>query len=485
MLKLKEKSPEDFLHYCKKSGFDITVDPSTGDTSGIIPRGFATLFAISAEQINAQNEALDSFSVTPIVFSDLTNEEQLMLIALDESVTAELVSKVFDKITNVAGHGDTIKLPKTTVMKPTKLTNHTENKFSIHDAPTDRNDDDLPQQISGGTPLDKYSLLGTGAELEASAVKSVPLLGRVAMLGQATVFYSAPNTGKTLVTLSLLTEAAQAGRLDASRCYYVNADDSQQGLGEKTAILDEDGIHTLAPGTKGFTTAKLVQTMHDMVKEDACNGVVIVVDTLKKFVDLMDKKQSAGFGDSVRQFVSKGGTFVALAHTRKNVGTNGESVYGGTSDILEDFDAACLMVPLQARSPKDEKLVKFQFKKRRGNNVDEIYAYDDHPDSSYGKRFVSVRHVEDDENDRFAEAENRRTDEQLIATIRGFIEADDMQKMALVKAVAQKTGVSRRSAMAVLERYTGDDPIKHHWCFAVGERGAKNYRAHPLCEMGC
>lgn len=266
------------------------------------------------------------------------------------------------------------------------------------------------------------------------------------------------------------------GKLDPAKTYYVNADDSSKGMAEKLLLLDELGVHTLVPGYEGFNTSRLTQALQTMVHDQKCAGVVLIIDTLKKFVDLMDKRSAAAFGDLVRQFVLLGGTVVALAHTRKNPSPNGQMVYGGTTDIIEDFDAACILVPLTHRTPQSEKIVQFQFVKRRGPNEDQAYAYADEPALSYSERLSSVRLVDPVEFDKYAEVDNRLSDDKLISVIGECLTEGVVQKMALVREVAKRTGVSRRSAMQVLERYTGDDPGEHHWDYSVRERGAKVFR---------
>jgi uncharacterized protein YheU (UPF0270 family) len=282
--------------------------------------------------------------------------------------------------------------------------------------------------------------------------------------------------GKTLLLLHLIIEAVQAGRLDSSHTFYVNADDGARGIADKLLLLDELGVHTLVPGFEGFRTAHLAESLASMVAQNECAGALVVIDTLKKFVDLMDKKVAAAFANLVRQFVLRGGTLIGLAHTRKNAGPTGQLVYGGTTDIVEDFDAACLLVPRPSRSRRGEKLVQFEFFKRRGANADEAYAYADEPGLSYSERLASVRPVDAHEFDKYAEADNLLADDKLISIISACIDDGTVQKMELVRAVAKRTGVSRRSAMQVLERYTGNDPECHHWDYSVRERGAKVFR---------
>lgn len=69
------------------------------------------------------------------------------------------------------------------------------------------------------------------------------------------------------------------------------------------------------------------------------HGVCVIIDTSKKFIQLMDKKLGADFADGCRQFSMHGGTIVALAHTTKNPNRDGSVRYIGTTDLVEDFDA--------------------------------------------------------------------------------------------------------------------------------------------------
>lgn len=280
----------------------------------------------------------------------------------------------------------------------------------------------------------------------------------------------------------LVKEAVAEGHLHPGRTYVINADDSLEGVQGKRALLAEAGIHMIVPGKQGFESAKLLTTMREMIARDQCRDVLIVVDTLKKFVDLMDKRNAADFGNIVRQFVLAGGTFFALAHTRKNEGADGNPVYTGTTDIVEDFDATCMLAPLSERGAEGEKLVQFQFFKRRGGNVDQTFAFDDDPNLSYQERLSSVRLVEANELREQVTYAQFKSDEPIIQAIRRAIYKGTVQKMSLAKAVAEETGKSRQAVLDVLDRYTGKNPSNDLWFYTVGERGAKIFQAHPEPE---
>ncbi len=84
-------------------------------------------------------------------------------------------------------------------------------------------------------PLDlsRFSICGDIEAMEKKMLDDVFVIGRLALLGQSTVFYAGPNTGKTLMTLWLLTQSIDSGQIQAKDVYYVNADDNQKRFNNK------------------------------------------------------------------------------------------------------------------------------------------------------------------------------------------------------------------------------------------------------------
>lgn len=331
-------------------------------------------------------------------------------------------------------------------------------------------DVDPPAMELVDTPLATMSVRGAASSFEERALKLQPLLGNVAVLGQATVWYAPPNSGKTLIALALLLEAVRAGQVLAGNAYYLNADDNGHGIAEKARLLDDAGVHTLIPGENGFEPSMLAGRLDEMAAEDRCRGVVIIIDTVKKFVDLMDKRQTATFAGSVRRFTQKGGTCLSLAHTRKNPGANGKAVYGGTTDLLEDSDAVYLLSEAVDIDATGEKVVKFESKKRRGGGAEEAYAFAANPES-YDELLASVRLVDADQMERIAAKAQIADDQTVVDMVRICIAEGIDKKMFLAVAVAEHLKISRRAAVQVIERYED-----HLWTYSVQARGAKVYR---------
>jgi hypothetical protein len=168
--------------------------------------------------------------------------------------------------------------------------------------------------------LDKYSLTGSSSVLEQEITKSVHVLGDIALTGQATIIFAAPNTGKTLITLHLVMESLNRQVIDLSKLYYINVDDTGEGLIQKLKIAEEYGFQMLSEGHKNFKTGDFKNIVLEMIEKKQCQDVIIIVDTLKKFANLMDKKKVSEFNRMVRVFVLMGGTFIALAHVNKKGG---------------------------------------------------------------------------------------------------------------------------------------------------------------------
>lgn len=333
--------------------------------------------------------------------------------------------------------------------------------------------------VGSANPLDKYSLRGMSDELEKSVVNAVPLLGELALMGQATVLFAAPNTGKTMITISLLIDAIKDGRVDPSKVYYLNMDDSGTGLLEKNRIADEYGFNMLAEGHRDFSASALLSIVRGMIEDDQARGVVVILDTLKKFVDLMDKGRTSTFTNVIRPFVSKGGTVIALAHTNKHPGKDGKPVYGGVSDIMNDIDCAFTIAPISAEDGK--KVVEFVNVKSRGNVVQSAaYSYCFGNRISYGEMLMSVQSVDEADLDSLKLNEEIKSDADIIEAVEACISEGVNSKMKLADATAKRAGISKRSALQFIEKYTGEDPTLHRWIFSVGERGAKQFAILPV-----
>jgi len=333
------------------------------------------------------------------------------------------------------------------------------------------------------TPLNRFSLRGQGADFIRNAVKAKPLLGEVCFSGQANIWYAPPGSGKTLISLKLLADAVAEKRITPENVYYVNGDDSSEGFAEKLGLMDDMGCHTLAPGHRGFSAPMLPDLFNEMKDPAKAKGALIILDTIKKFTNLMDKGKASSFSVACRTAIMAGATILGFAHTNKNPMANGKLVYGGTSDLRDDFDAVYIAGPLDLEGFEGERLVQFECLKSSGANIPQaIYAYADGRDLSYAERLASVRLVDERELQGFRRIEETKADAEIIAAVEACIRDADYGKMALAKVAAAKADVSERAALRVIQKYTGTDPACARWHFKRKAHGAMIYTLLPRAD---
>ena len=325
-------------------------------------------------------------------------------------------------------------------------------------------------------PLTKHSLLGSASKLKEIAVQQKPVLGKVCLSGQFTIWFGRFGRGKSLLFYFLLIEAIQDGRIDPASVFIINADDNSAGLAEKAELTDDLGVNVLVPGYKGFSPAILLDLMSEVIESGAAQDTFVVLDTLKKFVDVMDKKAIRSFNIVFRNFVMAG-ALLALAHTNKRTGADGKPVPEGAGDLNSDIDCSFILDRVGKDEAADEVVIKFAVDKNRGGGVarEEYYAFDPDPELTYVERLASVRKIDPDD-DRYAAMLDEPSDEELvIANIYTCFEYGIVTKMEIVRWSARASSVSRRTALGVLEKHTGDDPDVHLWNFTVREHGRKVY----------
>lgn len=302
-------------------------------------------------------------------------------------------------------------------------------------------------------------------------------LGSYAVRGQATALYAAPNTGKTLIVLHDLGRSIAAGKLDASKVFYLNLDDNSAGLLAKLHFAEAHGFHMVADGHGGFSSKRFLPEVLNLIDTEHPKGMVIVLDTVKKVADLMDKRAMAEFTNAMRRFVLKGGTVIALAHTNKHGAANGRPIYAGTSDMVDDFDCAYTLQAMPKDPGVKESFVELKNFKRRGGVADQaVYSYTRQDD--YTQLLASVREVPADELAKVQRAAQMAQDADIVEAIKAAIQGGNVKRMELAKTARMEAQVSRAEIFHVLDRYSGDDPADHLWQFSVVAHGAKVYRLH-------
>jgi hypothetical protein len=438
---------------------DLGFAPNTtndGTLRGIVPDGVLILAATSPEANEVLGVVCQAITTGPPFAFKFEGAGHFAYRLADNAVMPQHLS-LSDGVMSL-GAGAKLTLPDQ-VPDHTELPVLTDRELATLAAPS-------PEPAIVNSPLQQYSLRGKGEEFERQAVKAKPLLGNLCLAGQATVWYAPPNSGKTVIALKLLDEAIADGRITPDNVYYINADDGSEGFATKLQLMDDLGVHTLAPGHQGFEARMLPELFHEMANRNKAKGALVIVDTIKKVASVMDKGKASYFTQASRIAVMAGATIVGFAHTNKQPQANGKLQYGGTTDLRDDFDAAYLMGPIETDSFAGDRVVMFECIKSRGSNAQSVaYAYAAGEDVAYAERLASVRLVADKELNGFQRTEEAKADAEVVAAIEACIREADHAKMALGKAVAKRVGVSERAALRIIEKYTGTDPAVAKWHF--------------------
>ena len=341
-----------------------------------------------------------------------------------------------------------------------------------------------PQAItedSSTVPFDlsQFSLNGKSQAMRSKMMADKYVLGRIAILGQATAIYAKPNSGKTLLTLHLLIESVAAGNINGADVFYINADDTYKGLVQKLELAEKYGFWMLAPGHGNFDSDMLLRILQKMIEEGTATGKVLILDTLKKFTDIMDKRVSSNFGKVMREFVSHGGTLIMLAHTNKNRDTNGKVVFSGTSDIVDDADCAYTLDATDTGS--DTKTVLFENFKQRGDVAREVaYTYSTTEKQSYLDLLASVCELDEakkqahQDHARIVQMLERNTD--IIEAITEALDSGVCLKTDLIDQASKASGISKPKIGKALDAHTGKEwQSGHRWYVTKAEKNAKIY----------
>lgn len=317
----------------------------------------------------------------------------------------------------------------------------------------------LSEKQAAKFSFNQFSLNGNSADMRGKMLNDTFVLNDIAILGQATAIYAKPNTGKTLLTLSMIVESIKAGRIKGENVFYINADDTYKGLVTKLEIAEKYGFQMIAPNEKGFEVGQFAALLKQSVTDGTATGQVLILDTVKKFTDLMDKKRSTAFMKASREFVQSGGTMIMLAHTNKNRDLSGKVVAAGTSDIIDDCDCAFILDELPT-STETEKHIIFENIKNRGNVARELtLTYSNAEKQDYCALFDSVRVVHDIDT---REAKARRDamerlekDDLIIEGIKTALQNGISTRQEIVAYCKENEYGGRIKTDDTLKRYTG------------------------------
>lgn len=154
--------------------------------------------------------------------------------------------------------------------------------------------------------------------------------------GHVEAVVSPANGGKTTIMIYVCEKLA----LEGMEVFYINVDGSPGDLKRHFIHAKKHGYKVLAPDARqGGSIQSIHKKLHSLSTGILpLNNTVLVFDTLKKFVQVIDKPKAAAFFKLTRALSVKGATVILLGHTNKHAGEDGQMVFEGTADLRNDVD---------------------------------------------------------------------------------------------------------------------------------------------------
>lgn len=188
--------------------------------------------------------------------------------------------------------------------------------------------------------LDKFYAQQTTDEMMKSIQDTGYCYLRLIPMSHLIMIVAPGNTGKTAFAIHASAEMAKAG----FEVIYINADASAPDLKFYHNHAMVNGYTLIAPDLSNLSSDDVVKLLQEMARStEDLNNLVIVIDTIKKFVDVIQKSQAKAFFKILRSLTAKGVTVIGLGHTNKNQDSSGKLIYEGTGDIRNDTDELYIM----------------------------------------------------------------------------------------------------------------------------------------------
>lgn len=160
---------------------------------------------------------------------------------------------------------------------------------------------------------------------------------------QIVVFIAKSGGGKTTISFNFL--APYLINTHGLTVYYFDCDSPASDHARMLKLTEETGpkFQWINPLTHGKGPAEIVAILKEFVASgERLDDAIFFFDTLKKFIDMLDKKSVKPFFVLMRQLAALGATIVLLGHANKHRDNGGCLIFEGVGDVLSDADALIL-----------------------------------------------------------------------------------------------------------------------------------------------
>jgi len=205
-------------------------------------------------------------------------------------------------------------------------------------------------------------------ELESRLAKERDVIPGMITTGTVTLVYAPSGAGKTVWILGNLFQSIRNNLIKGSDVIYFNEDDGARGALQKAKLGKRHGMTmvTLANSNDPSlrNTNQALELLNAIREEGEADGKIVICDTLKKFVGVMNKGEMRDVLHVFREFAAAGGTVVLLGHFNKHRSMDGRLIFEGVGDLKADVDNMFGLDPLNDKFSFHQELLVINEKDR-------------------------------------------------------------------------------------------------------------------------
>ena len=277
------------------------------------------------------------------------------------------------------------------------------------------------------------------------------IYSKLIVAGHFIVFCAKANGGKTTIMVYVSAELARSGY----RVLYINADASASDLKSYAEHAHDNGYILLNPDLTNGSAEKVIASLKGMSQqlEADYSKTVLVLDTLKKFADLMQKSKAKDFNNILRALTAKGMTIICLAHTNKYNDVDGHPIFEGTGDLRNDVDELIYLIPV--KNEDGTMTVSTEADKIRAKVKNMSFSISADSEVSVLDGYVDTLSI-------VHEQHQYKEDESIIDFVQSQIETVSKTASELYQ-LGKDDGITRRRLQAVLNRYAEGKSKNPKW----------------------
>lgn len=291
---------------------------------------------------------------------------------------------------------------------------------------------------------------------QVKTMKETRIIWRGLIASAHLIVWSAPaNGGKT----SLARLAAGEMATDGFTVLFFQEDASAGDLPALHAHAKNHGYQLLSSTLSGSSPDAQVKVLRDLAHGGAeLEGFVLFFDTLKKYVDLMQKGGAREFFRMMRALTQRGATIVLLGHTNKHKGVDGKLIFEGVGDVRNDVDELFYLSATE-RDPAGIVTLTITPDKVRCDVRKATFLLDTNT------MIVSTSDQVVDVDAILSQQRQMEHDTPVIASVRHALRKGGMHIVKLTEHVSKEVGQGFKAVRAVIDRYGSEnvEDVEAQW----------------------